>query len=76
MINCELSLDNGGQGWSYSSMDNQTHSNGEPLKSNYGNLPVSQLVGEPSPTQILSELNRSKCLFQAMTIASFMKGEL
>lgn len=48
MDRADFCVDNGGQGWSYSIMDNQPHSDGEPPKSNYGNPPVSPPVGEPT----------------------------
>jgi hypothetical protein len=30
---------------------------------------------EPTPAQILDDLTRAKCVFQAMTVALIMKGE-
>lgn len=72
MDKANISIDNGGQGWSYSSMDNQTHNDGEPPKSNYGNLPASAQIGEPTNSEIIAELNRVKCQFQLRTICAVL----
>lgn len=47
MINSQKQIDNGGQGWFNSCMDNQIDSTGEPPFLDNAVLPVSPPVGEP-----------------------------